>query len=669
MLFRITLILTTVLFLAQPGLGQKYNFKNFTSEDGLQNDNILGITQMPNGEMWFGSNDGGINIFDGINFRALTKSEGLSDNVVFSTVKSADEKGYWISTNHGLTYFDGHECDTLIQIDSALSTQMFYTTFVDSKKQTWFCTASGLAKLEEGKVTSYKSQNDELNATRVTNMVEDKEGNLWISTVGASVFIVHLDQSVEHIKHKKDLTYTWDIFFPDDNRVWFMTYKGLYEKNSEGIKKITFLNAIHKAGLSSHKFGYYDCTLDTHGHIWIATDKGVIRQKGVDTTLFTERQGLVSGKIWSVFEDREKNIWISSREHGISKIHSTTFDLLDESFGLPDKDVQAILVDSRGDSWIGTNRGILKISSGKQEIIDLGNISSSGRQITSFAEHKDGTIYACSKKGLINLSKETPELLEMHHDNYQFKSYSILVDGDNILLGGVQGLGMIRNNEIVLINDSLSFPEILVLDILKSSNGTYWFATENGVMSYDGISTTRYTESQGIPQNKARSIVEGEDGTLYIGTSEGLYLYQNNTFKHVDGLYDLGEQAIYGLIFDFEDNLWIARNDGLDKVKIENGNITSHRHYDESKGFMAQNCHNNAIGLTASGRIILGTDQGLLTYYKEEDFINDVESLIQFTDVQLFSQPTDWNQYADSVDFNGFPVDVVLNHNQKLFHV
>ena len=44
---------------------QTYNFKNYNTEQGLPQSQVLSIFQDHNGNMWFGTNGGGAGKFDG----------------------------------------------------------------------------------------------------------------------------------------------------------------------------------------------------------------------------------------------------------------------------------------------------------------------------------------------------------------------------------------------------------------------------------------------------------------------------------------------------------------------------------------------------------------------------------------------------------------------------
>ncbi len=83
------------------GYTQSYDFEHYTVEDGLAQNQILDLHQDQRGYLWFGTNLGGVSIFDGNNFHTLTDADGLPSNVVFSIAEDKRGRKYF-GTNGGL---------------------------------------------------------------------------------------------------------------------------------------------------------------------------------------------------------------------------------------------------------------------------------------------------------------------------------------------------------------------------------------------------------------------------------------------------------------------------------------------------------------------------------------------------------------------------------------
>ncbi len=645
---------------AVTSVGQVNNFRNYNSEDGLTNTTILSISQLENGEIWLGTNEGGINTFDGNSFESITKENGLVDNVIYDFLHD-DNGNIWVSTNNGVSIYDGNKFDSIPIHDTLVHTRVF-KTFIDSQNQTWFCTGEGLAQLTNGEMVKFDSGNEELNATPIIYMSEDEKGNRWFGSMGASVFQMTPTGEIIKWEEGKEMKYTFFIFHPDPETVWFLTYKGLFELKNGHLSLKVF------ESFKQYKSVYFHhCIEDNEGNYWFATKKrGVLKVSGNQEKLFSTPNGLVDENCWRIYQDRENNIWIGGKNNGLSILPNETFDLTNTSFGLPNDDVQAVLTDSKGKLWIGTSNGIyLSDTSGYQIITD--DVSPSRNDIRAIEEDNDGNIHVMMKSGIKIIGNGQTSVYNLDSEDQMFSGYCAYIDDHEILYGGVQGLGMRKGKYIVEINDSLQFPNTPVLDIEKDNKGIYWFATDRGLLSHDGTSTTFYNESHGISSSKMRCIEKDQDGNLWIGSSEGIYVYINGEFKHITEEDGLTSNTTYSLIFDDAGQLWVGQANGLDRLILENFEIREVRHYDVGKGFMANFCHNSAIELDTRGKVLIGTDKGLLTYHKEFDQFNFLESVTEITDVKLFSQPTNWFKFSDNLDSRGYPIDLELGYNENYF--
>ena len=79
--------------------------------------------------------------------------------------------------------------------------------------------------------------------------------------------------------------------------------------------------------------------------------------------------------------------------------------------------------------------------------------------------------------------------------------------------------------------------------IYKDSKGLLWIGTDNGLDSYDGLQFVSYGKRLKMPlKGIVQSILEIKDGTYYIGTTWGAYIYTvtGNKISPID----FGSQAL-----------------------------------------------------------------------------------------------------------------------------
>ncbi|MFA9388686.1 MAG: two-component regulator propeller domain-containing protein [Prolixibacteraceae bacterium] len=132
-------------------------------------------------------------------------------------------------------------------------------------------------------------------------------------------------------------------------------------------------------------------------------------------------------------------------------------------------------------------------------------------------------------------------------------------------------------------NDGLSNGTIN--SIFKDSRGFMWFCTDDGLCRYDGYTVNVYKSEfteKNTPQNiNFLAIIEDHFGRLWVGTSEGIYIYDfdsDRIIKFTDlTSIDLTYTPIYGtincLLLDSYNYLWIGTYAGITRIKITNQDI------------------------------------------------------------------------------------------------
>ncbi len=77
-------------------------FTNYTTAQGLANNGVLSITEDKTGNLWFGTDGGGVSRYDGKTFKNYTTAQGLPDDVVTQVVADKTGKNIVIATNFGV---------------------------------------------------------------------------------------------------------------------------------------------------------------------------------------------------------------------------------------------------------------------------------------------------------------------------------------------------------------------------------------------------------------------------------------------------------------------------------------------------------------------------------------------------------------------------------------
>jgi ligand-binding sensor domain-containing protein/serine phosphatase RsbU (regulator of sigma subunit) len=652
---------------------QSYPFVNYTVEDGLSNSIILSVEQADNGEMWFGTNNDGISIFDGFNFRYLTTEDSLIDNVVFAIEK--DEDGLlWIGTNSGLSIYDGSQF-TNYGVSDGLTHSRIFHVFFREPNVTWLATGQGVTVVEDGVFKPYEGDSL-LNNSVVVNINFDDDGTIWFCTLGNGL-IKHVP-GIDGAKgtytqysfgNTADLIteYCYGVCRIGVDHYWVLTNRGLIEWKGAGMQRMDF------EFLDNDQVYCYNWTRDHEGSIWIVTSAGVIKYRKEEFSHFSTDRGLVNNNIMKLLQDREGNMWFASRENGVSKLVSERFYLLDEKDGLSEKTVQCIFREENGTLWLGTKDGVT-VYQGDQVINHLmpSEVLNTD-EVWSINQSKEDDMWLGTNAGLAIWDGQQMAFYDKCEVQGQKWIYDILFDRqtDQNYLATRAGVSSLEGDSLVDKNDFFGLSGEPVFQFHQGRDGNIWIAAESGLFRYDGSETYHFTEADGFVTEKVRSVIEDEHGNLWMATSSGIYRRnKEGVFSNISERDGLSSNTIYSLRFDYRGNLWAGVTNGIDKVVFRGNDamtIIEVRHYGPEDGFLGQVCNNNALAVDDHSNVLIGTIKGLMVYQPEYDRKNEKESLMMLRNVHLFSLQTDWRDYADSVSASGLPVNLELPYNKNYF--
>ncbi|TBO40463.1 hybrid sensor histidine kinase/response regulator [Pedobacter kyonggii] len=353
---------------------------------GLSSNNVSSIIEGDDGNIWIGTDHGGINILNKLTYKIsyiLSKEDdprGLKQNSIVDLYK--DNNGIiWIGTfKKGICYY--HKSIFKFPRNEYLTGKNAIYKDVnsfaeDSKGNLWIGTnGTGLLYLNRstGEITAYRNNpanNNSLSSDIVVSLYIDHSGILWIGTYlgGLNSFD---GTKFTHYKHTTDPSSLSDnriyaLLEDSSNRLWVGTLSNGLDLFDRNTKTFRHFNSTVKNTLNSN---IINCLYeDKLKRIWIGTTRGVSM---LDTKTFKfthlinnskDPNSLVSGNVHSIIEDGRGWIWIGTRE-GISIYNpaTKTFNNLSEEVGLPESAVLDLLEDENHHIWYSSQKGLYKIT-------------------------------------------------------------------------------------------------------------------------------------------------------------------------------------------------------------------------------------------------------------------------------------------------------------------
>lgn len=283
----------------------QYKLDKWSIERGLDQNTIFFIQQSYDGYLWLGTLDGLVR-FDGVLFKVFNKQNT-------SAFKSSEIRFLYEDRNHILWIGIAEGLVQLINgefrpypIKGIFHFNDIRSIGGDKNRTLWIITKDGLiAPLERETVKPFANEKW-LGQNARSSFTEDKEGNFWIGC-GSSVVLRKTSGKMVIFSKESGLicNYIYTICARQMGEIWLGTNNGLYQYQPA---KQTFVRYGLEDGLPNIQVVcLYE---DKRQCMWVGLDGGgVIRYKNGQFNTLSTSQGLASGYVYSICEDREVLLW------------------------------------------------------------------------------------------------------------------------------------------------------------------------------------------------------------------------------------------------------------------------------------------------------------------------------------------------------------------------
>jgi ligand-binding sensor domain-containing protein/signal transduction histidine kinase len=192
--------------------------------------------------------------------------------------------------------------------------------------------------------------------------------------------------------------------------------------------------------------------------------------------------------------------------------------------GLPEQTVQAFAQTGDGFLWIGTTGGLLRFDGAHFTVFDRQNTSAlRENSVFCLLVTKDGTLWAGTEGGGI-VSYAHGQFHAWPGVGGQTSDFVRVIKQDNdgaIWAGTDGGLLRLTGDHFSRIDDTAAIPSLSVHSIYRDSTGRLWAGGSRLIVT-DGKTAKDYPLGAESSQNQVKSILQTNDGTIWVGTVSGL---------------------------------------------------------------------------------------------------------------------------------------------------
>jgi signal transduction histidine kinase/ligand-binding sensor domain-containing protein/CheY-like chemotaxis protein/AraC-like DNA-binding protein len=540
-------------------------------------------------------------------------SNELPSNRIYKVIQ--DSIGYmWFASDNGLIRFDGKKSKVYQFLEghpNSISSNNIYELCLDRKGRLWIGLDQGVdiynPKTDSFEHFSKKTRKGESIDTRINDIMEDSNGDIWISTCTSGVFryLSKEDNLISYKHDEKDPSSisqdnVYCICEDHTGMLWFGTYSKGACSFSKQTNRFKTYKPTGKAGAISDN-SILRITEDYAGNLWFGTfQHGIERYDRGNDNFVSCYNGNVPDILYHIHDiiEYKKGVLLIASDNGLCFFKTCknclSYDALtDKQLGNgASKFVYSAYKDREGGLWFGT------FFSGVEYCAPFLNRFENYKLLL-----KDNYL-----KNIINVIRED--------SNGRF-----WIGTDN---NGIYFLDPDKKQVLPFkIASDINTFYYCIHDILLDGNKLYAATYERGLEIFDLVKHTHQiftyesNNPYSLPSSKVFSLYRASDGHIYVSTSVGLCYYDQRTEKFTRLAFPY---RVSQMIEDKKQRLWLATlNNGLFRYDLIKKEFKSFQYNPKNNHSICGNSL-TTLAIDKKGQLWIGSGgYGLCRYDEAKD--------------------------------------------------
>lgn len=374
------------------------------------------------------------------------------------------------------------------------------------------------------------------------NIVEDNHGLVWISTYGKGLFVFNHDLNqgqhfVANEKGESPIASNYLLCITADRRdgVWVSAeYGGVshLQVMDKGVVRI-FPNGRENLDLSNV---VRMVKKQRDGSVMVGTRDGCLYHYSADMAQMLVKSHFDSN-IYSVVEMPQGRMWIGTRGKGIYGIPGLDFK---------NKKVFCLKPDDRGRMWIGTFGEGLSVAIPRGEGYEVRTFFADSvglNEVRCLAIDRKGMLWGGTSGGLfcVDPTRFAADGKGLRVYKRGSEIHDMLVDRLGRLWLTVPGEGLVcmQDGNFRILDASQGLINNMVQSVVETEDGNLWVSTQQGVScwkakdnSFDNYLFSRVMMGNVYNENSAVCL---DDGRVLLGGNYGLTIINPSRISHVKG--------------------------------------------------------------------------------------------------------------------------------------
>ena len=461
-----------------------------------------------------GQNQSG-SIYD-FDIKHWNSADGLSSNSVRAV--SQDQQGYlWIGTLYGLNRFDGHHFTQFsTKTSRQLASNSINKLLLDQQGYMWVGTKAGLSGFNP---QTLKFDRYPILA-EVTSIVQVAPDELWVAA--ENLFKVKQGK-VSRIHSIKEAVVQMEMA---DDAVWVSTARHLYKLSPQGESQhIALPEELQQHPL--YDLSWFNNTLH------FASESGYFHLDKEQQVVRCAINGVDNGAIYKLFRDSTGNDWISGynklyHRHTGQQWQQISAEELGSSPWFSD-----LFEDREHNIWMASfSEGLYRASPGKmRRVVGEGQQDMVVRSVRYSARLNSLLVATQTNVGLLKADQQFVELVD-HPSLGQSTVFDFYDRNNQLWLGTDNGLYVYNFDDKTVSRPFKELANSAIRVVQPKGQTGLWIGGANGLYQYDGKDLVAAPFNADL-ESSFVTVIEVQDTDLLVGTTRGLYWYQQEKLNRV----------------------------------------------------------------------------------------------------------------------------------------
>lgn len=700
MKIRRTCFLFTFFLLMFSSKAQQYYFEHFQVENGLSNNTATCVIQDSKGFIWIGTKDG-LDRFDGYNFKIFRNrqddSTSLGNNSVWKLYEGSNGI-IWVGTEHGLYQLDaGSEKFSFL---AGTPKAQIRSIAEDNNGTIWFIVGLQLYQYQPATKKIRAFTGDKLQ--HCSTLTISANNQLWVANMYGE--IGNYDPQTETFTYYSVFSHSGIPVSRWIERI-FETGQGyfLIGTSNQGIKKFNINDRCYEDLLiyNQDKTAIFarDFARSKNNEFWVASESGIYiynTQENRFTNLkkdYSNPYAISDNAVYSFCRDREGGIWAGTYFGGVNyyPAENPAFEKYfpgGSATSLLGNAVREITGDGQGHLWIGTeDAGLYKFD---VKTGHFKNFKPDGTNASIAHTNIHGLLYDSSElwigtfeHGLDIMDLKTEKVTRHFtagpgatdlRSNFIHSIYKS--SRGQIWLGTSNGIYLYNKQKNNFITPDYFPDNAFYSTILESTDGTIWTGSfQNGVNYYNPLKKVygrlrlMHNNKDLLTENRVTFLREAKDQTLWIATEDGLFNLnlQNKHLTSYTTANGLPSNLIYTITEDSLGRYWVTTSKGLALIDPSSKRA---RIFKKSSGLLSDQFNYSSAFQSKNGLLYFGSVKGMIGFNPYELTKDTYRPPVYITNFSVYNKPLPISPHDGPLKRSLLLTDqITLSYNQSTFNI